>query len=89
MEADFEALVSRQNSITMINEMWLRAQTPRLRLKGKAESGRRILSYCRFSHGFVSDNFPADIFLQSSVLSRILPDTFELVLSQKTDKCIK
>ena len=56
---------------------------------GKAESGRRILSYYRFSHGFVTDNFPADIFPQSFVLSRILPDTFKLVLSQKTDKCIE
>ena len=56
---------------------------------GKAESTRRIPSYHRFSHGFVTDNFPADIFLQSSVISRILSDTFQLVLSQTTDKCIK
>ena len=55
---------------------------------GKAESTRHIPSYHRFSHGFVTDNFPADIFLQSSVLSRIVPDTFQLVLSQTTDKCI-
>ena len=47
----------------------------RAHFQARAESHRHTLSDLRFNHSFVTDNFPADVLLQSSPVSRILPDT--------------